>query len=284
MTDRVHPSTQPATNAGTVNGTFTKGTTTNGTSTNSTINGAAAQATTLNPKPNLPAAKRQPYDATRRTYRPNPTRHRPRRFTCCCFFLWSVFAIIVLAVLATLVAVGFYLIIQPHRPTFTVAAVKISTLNLTSTHLTTKINLTVTTRNSNKNIVYFYDPIAVSLYTAGGDMSIGGGAFPGFTHGKKNTTKLKSEITYNEKLEDESDGEKLKNELKGKKGILLLKLQMDTKVKAKLGNFKTRKVTIRVTCEGIKVKVPIGKLGASAVTLNSKCKGDVRVKIWKWTL
>ncbi|KAK7845830.1 ndr1/hin1-like protein 13 [Quercus suber] len=74
----------------------------------------------------------------------------------------------------------------------------------------------------------------------------------------------------------------LKTELKSKSGIPL-KIEFDTKVKAKMGGLKTPKVGIRVTCDGITATVPTGKTAATASTSASKCKVDIRIKIWKWT-
>lgn len=74
----------------------------------------------------------------------------------------------------------------------------------------------------------------------------------------------------------------LRSDLKRKSGVSL-KIQMDTRVKVKIGGLKAKKVGIRVSCDGIKGAVPKGKTPVMASTVDSKCKVDLRVKIWKWT-
>ncbi|KAK6128018.1 hypothetical protein DH2020_038221 [Rehmannia glutinosa] len=61
-------------------------------------------------------------------------------------------------------------------------------------------------------------------------------------------------------------------------------IQLDTKVKAKIGNIKTKKLTIRVICDGIRISIPTGKTASVATTSKVKCKVDPRVKIIKWTV
>lgn len=75
----------------------------------------------------------------------------------------------------------------------------------------------------------------------------------------------------------------MKSSMKSKSG-LPLQVKLETKVKAKMGNLKTPKVRIRVSCEGIRVTLPSGKKPATASTSNAVCDVDVRFKIWKWTV
>lgn len=82
---------------------------------------------------------------------------------------------------------------------------------------------------------------------------------------------------------DSDAATQLKKNMKSKNG-LPLKVRLETKVKVKMGNLKTPRVGIKVSCEGIKVNLPAGKKPASASTSNAKCNVDVRVKIWKWTV
>jgi hypothetical protein len=82
-------------------------------------------------------------------------------------------------------------------------------------------------------------------------------------------------------LDDVSAG-KLKADLKSKNGVAL-KLELETKVKVKMGGLKTPKARIRVTCQGIKATAPSGKKSTTASVSNAKCKVDLRIKIWKWT-
>lgn len=129
MTDRVYPSSKPATN------------------------GTASAA-----NPSFPATKAQLYGASRPLYRPQANSYRHRRSCCCSCCLWTTVAILVLILLAGVAAAILYVLYRPHRPTFTVSSLKVSTLNITSSSkLITSINLNVTTKNPNKNLVYTYD-------------------------------------------------------------------------------------------------------------------------------
>ncbi|PPD88627.1 hypothetical protein GOBAR_DD14466 [Gossypium barbadense] len=149
------------------------------------------------------------------------------------------------------------------------------------TTLITNITLNVNAKNPNKELIYIYDPIAISLTTKN-DVVMANGSFGPFVHGTKNNTLLKATISGgSQELDDSSAGE-LRVALKNKKG-LLLKMKLDTKVKARIGGLKTPKVGIRVICEGIKVTVPNGKSPSKASISNAKCKVDLRVKdrgIW----
>ncbi|XP_050235348.1 NDR1/HIN1-like protein 13 [Mercurialis annua] len=262
MAERVYPSAKPATN----------GTT-------------ATTTTTTNNNTSFPATKAQLYGASRPAYRPQPQRKRSHRRCCCLCCIWTTVIILTLLLLAALAGVIVYVMYRPHRPTFTVSAFKVSSLNLTSStsHLNTNINMNITTKNPNKKLVYIYNPVTISVTTAKDNILIGNGVLPSFVHGAKNTTLLKGSITSNgnQKLDDSSVTQ-LKTDFKGKNGVDL-KMEMDTKVKLKLEGLKTPKVGIRVTCEGIKATVPNGKIATSASVSNVKCKVDLRIKIWKWT-
>lgn len=114
------------------------------------------------------------------------------------------------------------------------------------------------------------------------DVSVGTGLIPAFVHGTKNSTILKTQIASSGQDLDSSSVSTLRSDLKNKNG-LPLKIQLDTKVRVKIGGMKTKKVGIRVSCDGIKATAPTGKSPAVASTTDAKCKVDVRIKIWKWT-
>lgn len=257
MTDKVFPSSKPTSNV------------TNDAAA-PTTNGAATN-------PSFPANKDQLYKATRPAYRPTPYHDRRRRSCCCSCFLWTTLVLIILLVLVAITGGVLYVLYRPHRPSFSVSSLQVSQFNLTSSSkLTSKFNLTVTTRNPNKKITFYYNPITV-LITSNG-VNIGAGSIPAFTHGTKNTTTLTSVLTS---TSQSVDGSSLN--LKNKKS-LPLKMQLDTKVKVKIGGMKTKKVGIRVTCSGLKASVPAGKSPTVASTADAKCKVDLRIKIWKWTV
>ncbi|KAK9054750.1 hypothetical protein SSX86_025829 [Deinandra increscens subsp. villosa] len=227
----------------------------------------------------FPATKPHLYNHSRPVYRPHP--HRTRRtFFCCSCCLCITFTVTLLIVIAAAAGGAAYVVYRPHRPTFSVSSLHVSQFNLTSSNkLSTKFNFTVTVRNPNDKIALFYDPVSVSFISKGVDVV--DGALPAFTMGKSSATVLRAVVAASGRSVDEKSG--LKSDVRDKKG-LGLKIQMDTKVKAKIGSFWTRKVPIRVTCDGVRAAAPAGKTAATARTSGAKCKVDLRMKIWKWTV
>jgi hypothetical protein len=253
MTDRVYPTAKPNT--------------ANGTAVAAAGNGA------------FPATKAQLYGATRPAYRPQPHHRRRNGRSCCCSCcLWLIFLVIILLLIVAIAGAVFYVL---YRPAFSVSGLKLSYLNVTSSStLNSKFDLNITAKNPNKKLVFIYSPIAISILS--NDVDIGDGTVPSFVHGKKNTTLLKAAITSSGRALDSTSVSGLKTDMKSKNG-LPLKIKLDTKVKAKMGGFKTPKIGIRVSCEGISATLPTGKTASTASTAGAKCKVDVRVKIWKWT-
>ncbi|KAL2555073.1 Late embryogenesis abundant (LEA) hydroxyproline-rich glycoprotein family [Forsythia ovata] len=260
MTDRVYPSAKQAANGGEA-------------TTNPVANGGA--------NPTFPANKAQLYNATRPMYRPQPPpRRRHNRSCCCSCCLWTTLLILLILLLTAIAGAVFWVLYRPHRPSFTVSSLQLSKFNLTDTAISSTFNITLTARNPNKKIAFFYDPISVKVFS--GDLTIGEGSLPGFIHGNKNVTTLRSVISSSNKFSDGTDTSPLKSSLKNKN--LPLKIQLDTKVKVKVGKVKTKKLRIRVTCDGIKISVPTGKAATAAKTTGVKCKLDPRIKIIKWTV
>uniref|UniRef100_A0A2N9HED8 Late embryogenesis abundant protein LEA-2 subgroup domain-containing protein n=1 Tax=Fagus sylvatica TaxID=28930 RepID=A0A2N9HED8_FAGSY len=257
MADRVYPSSKPVTN-----GT------------------AAAPTTAANGA--FPATKAQLYGATRPAYRPQAhNRRRHSRSCCCSCCIWITFLLFFIILLVAIAGAIFYVLYRPHRPSFFVTNFKVSYLNLTSSStLNSKFDLNITAKNPNKKLVYIYNPITVSILS--NDIDIGDGTIPSFVQDKKNTTLLKAAITNTGKALDSTSVSTLKTDIKSKNG-LPLKIELNTKVKAKVGGLKTPNIGIRVTCDGISATVPTGKTAATASTSNAKCKVDIRIKIWKWT-
>lgn len=258
MNDRVYPSAKQAPPNGGVE------------------NGAA--------NPTFPANKAQLYNASRPAYRPQPPPRRGHGRGCCCSCcLWTTIAILCVVLLAAIAGVVFYVIYRPHRPSFAVNSLRLSTFNLTDTAITSNFNISVTARNPNKRIAFFYEPITVRILS--GNVDIGDGSFPAFSHGKKNVTTLRAVVSRpNAPIPDGTDLSALKSSFKSRN--LPLKIQLETKVQAKVGKIKTKKLKIRVICDGIKIPVPAGRAAAAtaAATTDVKCKVDPRVKIIKWTV
>ncbi|KAM0027803.1 putative Late embryogenesis abundant protein, LEA_2 subgroup [Helianthus debilis subsp. tardiflorus] len=103
-------------------------------------------------------------------------------------------------------------------------------------------------------IVFYYDLVSVSFDSNG--VNVGDGTISAFEmKKKKNTMSLRTVVTASGQSVDDNN---LKSDLKNKKSVPL-KIQLDTKVKAKIGSFKTKRLPIRTTCDGIKAVAPAGK-------------------------
>ncbi|XP_060173635.1 NDR1/HIN1-like protein 6 [Lycium barbarum] len=269
MADRVHPSAKP-------NAT----TTTN--------------PTTTTTKPlQFPPAKSQTYNPNRIPYRPTPTayhRHNRKHCSCrrcfcyCCF--WSLLIISTILILAAISGACFYLLFRPKPPLFSVSSVKIAQFKLRTssddtTRLTAKVNITLSTKNPNKKLIYNYD--ALSFTVVSNSVVLANGSFTGFNNGPNNVTIIHSTLSMASQVLDADSVSSLKSDMKRKNG-LPLKILLDTMVVAKMDKLKSKKVGIRVTCEGIHGKIPTGKTPVVASIKNAKCKVDLRMKILKWTL
>ncbi|KAK9078358.1 hypothetical protein SSX86_002415 [Deinandra increscens subsp. villosa] len=261
MADKIHPSSkQTAPNIHAGNGT-----------------GISTAAAAGNANPTFAASKPQIYNSTRPVYRPQP--RRSRRSCCCSCCLWITFTILVLIVIAAVAGGVFYVLYRPHRPSFAVSSLQVAQFNLTSSNqLNTRFNFTVTARNPNRKIAFYFDPVSVSIDS--NRVGVGDGSIPAFVMPKKNTTKLRAVVSTTGQAVDDNS---LKSDLKNKKSLPLT-IKLDTKVKVKIGSLKTKKVPIRVVCEGIKFTAPAGKTATTASTSGVKCKVDLRIKIWKWRI
>lgn len=265
MADRVYPAGKPA------------------------VNGGAAPAA-ANP---AAAVKPQLY----RPYRPQPAGHSRRRrhydrrrcSVCCCCF-WTVLLVLGLCLLAAIAGAALYVLYRPHRPEFSFSSLRTATLNLTgaadgsSTRLITLFNLTLTSKNPNSHFTFAYDSFAVALSSSSSNsVFLGNGSLPAFTSNEKNVTTLRAIVSLRSQDLDAESVTSLRSDLKRKNGVPV-KIQMDTKVQVSAGKLKSKKVGIRVSCEGFKgVVAPQGKSPSVATVSDSKCKVDLRIKIWKLT-
>ncbi|GFP88556.1 hypothetical protein PHJA_000999300 [Phtheirospermum japonicum] len=184
-----------------------------------------------------------------------------RRGCCCSCCLWSTLVILLILLLAAIAGVVFYVLYRPHRPSFAVASLHLSRFNLTYIAITSIVNLTLIARNRNSKITFFYDQISVKLLSDG--IGIDDGAFPAFTYSKRNVTTLRSSFRSRQ---------------------LPIKIQLNAKVRDKIGKTTTNKIKIRVTCNGIRVPIPTGNTSSVVTTSIVKCKVDPRIKIIKWTV
>uniref|UniRef100_A0A6V7QQ88 Late embryogenesis abundant protein LEA-2 subgroup domain-containing protein n=1 Tax=Ananas comosus var. bracteatus TaxID=296719 RepID=A0A6V7QQ88_ANACO len=198
----------------------------------------------------FPATKSQMYQ--RPAYRPQAPKSRRRsgRSCCCSCVLWTLLALVGLVLLAA-IAGGSSTCSTAPPPTFAVSSLRLSALNLSSSGdlLTSSLDVSVAVRNPNKKIAFLYDPISATASSASGGVDVGDGSFP--------------------------EG-----------GTLGLRIDLETKAGVKIGKVTTKKIGIRVRCEGIQVAAPKGKSSSSsssAPAMDVACKVKLRIKIWKWT-
>ncbi|KAI4331276.1 hypothetical protein MLD38_029476 [Melastoma candidum] len=95
--------------------------------------------------PPFPATKSQLYPNNRSAYRPGPRRYRSRgccRVFCCCLF----FTLLVLILALGAATAVIYFLYHPHRPSFSVTSLKLSTFNISSSAstLTSRFDINIT--------------------------------------------------------------------------------------------------------------------------------------------
>ncbi|KAM3399193.1 NDR1/HIN1-like protein 6 [Capsicum galapagoense] len=261
------------------NGTTTTNPTTTTTTTNPTV-----KKQTYNPKS-------QTYNPNRIPYRPNRGRnHRGRGCNCRRYFCrcccWTILVIFVILVLAAIAIAIFYFLYRPQLPSFSISSLKISHFHLTTssddaTRLTTKFNVTLSTKNKNKKLVYTYDPIALTAKSSN-QIELANGNFPKFTSTPNNVTIIHSTLSIVSQVLDVDSLTSLKSDMKTKSG-LPMKILLDTKVAVQMDKLKSNKVGIRITCDGINGQIPKGKNPTLASITSPKCKVDLRIKILRWT-
>ncbi|KAF8080840.1 hypothetical protein N665_0919s0005 [Sinapis alba] len=251
-------------------------------------------STTTNSKPN-PIPPRQPIRQQLYSDHPNqPQRRRQRpsnRRICCCCCFWSILILLITILIASLLAIGLYVVYQPRPPSFTVASLRIHRFNLTASadssaaHLSSLFNLTLITKNPNSQFVFSYEPFLVSVVTDPDKIFLGNGTIPAFLSGEKNLTSFRGVVVSSTEARelDFGDGLGLKSDLKRRRNGLDLKILMDTKVEIRMGKLKSKRVGIRVSCGEIRGNLPKGKAISMASTDKAKCKVDLRIKIWNWT-
>ncbi|CAL9773512.1 unnamed protein product [Musa acuminata subsp. burmannicoides] len=233
------------------------------------------------PPPAFPPTKSQINGATRLAYRPQPakpSRRRSRRGLCCSCCLSLIMILAVLVILAAIASAVVYAIYRPRRPVFSVSSLRFAALKVSAGgHLTSSLNINVTARNPNKKLVYLYDPISVSVLSGGVD--VGDGTFAAFVQDAASSTLLSAAASSSGQVLDSAAASDLR-----KSSSMPVEIDMETKAGVKIGGLKTKKMGIKVRCEGISVAMPKGKKAVVAASPGGDCKVKLRIKIWKWTL
>uniref|UniRef100_A0A7N1A2J6 Late embryogenesis abundant protein LEA-2 subgroup domain-containing protein n=1 Tax=Kalanchoe fedtschenkoi TaxID=63787 RepID=A0A7N1A2J6_KALFE len=284
---------------------------------------AAAAAPPTNPKPPKPKpptaaapppAKQQPFPPTQavklqiRDPNPRPTRPKsaahkkrlePKRSccTCCCCMTWIVVTVLILSVAAAAACGVFWIMYRPQRPRFTVASLRLGALNLTGNldadaagRLFTSGNLTVSAKNPNSKITAFYDAVAMSAFSRS-NVVIASSTFRPFTSPPGSSTVMRFAFRSSKTLDlDSAKG--LRSDLKGR-SVVGTRVELETKMGVKFGKWKTTKIGIKVTCGGVRVRVPnkvsaaaakvAAKAAGAAITDDGKCEVDLSIKIWGFT-
>lgn len=242
MTDRVYPASRPGVTN--LNGAYTKG---------------------------------QAYGAALPRYRPRPAKPRRSRGCLCC--LWFLIIVAILIVLVAIAGAVLWLLYRPQEPKFSVGTLQISKLSVTkNTHLASDIQLQLTARNPNKKITFVYDDFNVQI--SSGDADLVDGSFPGFFHGKKNTTVVNADLKTKDLVLSTSDATKLKSAQS--KGKISLDVNLDSHFRAKLGKWKTQKIKIEVKCSKVPGVISKTKKPSATSTADAKCDFNVKFKIFKW--
>jgi hypothetical protein len=206
------------------------------------------------------------------------------------------------------IALGvFYVIYHPQLPSFAVTSLRLAALNVSdSDAVTSRIEFTVTARNTNEKIAFAYGDISAAFSADGTD--IGDGVVPGFVHPTGNTTVIKGSAAADAVTVDPV----VAGSLRSKKSHAM-SVEMDSKVGFQIGRFKSKRLNVRVLCGGfsaglakpppapspapaivvvaaapapVRSKVRLSSSssssgGSGATTTDVKCK--LRVKIWIWS-
>ncbi|KAK4375546.1 hypothetical protein RND71_006223 [Anisodus tanguticus] len=143
-----------------------------------------------------------------------------------------------------------------------------------TTRLTTKFNVTLSTKNKNKKLIYTYDPIVLTLESTN-HIGLANGEFQRFTSAPNNVTIIHSTLSIVSQVLDVDSVSTLKSDLKRKSG-LPVRILLDTKVAVQMDKLKSNKVGIRVTCDGINGPIPKGENPTVASIATAKCKVDLR--------
>ncbi|XP_073057080.1 NDR1/HIN1-like protein 6 [Primulina eburnea] len=251
------------------------------------VNPNATAAKPSSARNHLPYPTRHPY----RSYTTSRCRRKDPCFSCrrclCLTCFWSFFLLLMISLLAAASATVFYALYQPKYSSISVNSLKISYFNLSTnpsddtTYLTTKFNLTLSVRNPNKKITFYYEPFSISVLS--NSIELANGSFTEFTNLPDSIFTLHTTVGPYSQVMDTDSVNSLKADLNMKNG-LPLKIVMDTTVIINMGKLKMKKIRIGVNCDGIHAAVLKAKnvIPTTANSSKAKCKSHLRIKILKW--
>ncbi|KAF5799773.1 hypothetical protein HanXRQr2_Chr07g0308371 [Helianthus annuus] len=109
---------------------------------------------------------------------------------------------------------------------------------------------------SQQKKLHFYDPFIITLQSH--ETQLANGSFPNsLTIKPNNITIIHSQLYTTSLLLDPESVTKIRSDLK-KKSRLSLKLLLDTEFRVKIETLRTKKVGIRIKCDGIHSLIPKG--------------------------
>ncbi|GLJ35650.1 hypothetical protein SUGI_0716530 [Cryptomeria japonica] len=177
---------------------------------------------------------------------------RCRNFYCRCL-VW-MFCVLLLFIVAIVIAASIlYAVFQPRIPKYSVDNVQITGFSLSldatvSSQFTVRVRMT----NPNKKIgIYYLDDSYLGVFYTGTEICRG--ELPAFYQGHKNTTNLNLVLTGTN-VQITSEMVTLLKEQK-QLGSIPLHLKADVPVKVQFGKVKTVKITFRVHCDLVVVRL-----------------------------
>lgn len=223
--------------------------------------------------------KGQMYSAALPAFRPTPPKERRNR--CCLCFVGLIAFILAILLFAGITGFVLWVIYRPHQPNFTVTSVQIPKFNVTKdSYLRYQFVLQMDARNPNKKVTFYYDTFSVKVSTD--NLDLADGSVPGFYHGTKNTTVLKADLKSENLALDASDAKKLKSAQS--KGKITLDVDLQTRVRVKMGKWNSHKVRANINCNGVSAVISGTKKSSASAISDSKCNIKLKFKVFKWYL
>ncbi|KAG6629540.1 hypothetical protein I3843_14G092100 [Carya illinoinensis] len=200
-----------------------------------------------------------------------------RRSPCCLCLCWFLALTAIFLVLVAAAAGIFYLVVKPESPKYSVNAIAIRGLNLStvtssSSILTVSPELDVTVRADNPNDkigIHYQKDSSVEIYYT--DVKLCNGALPAFYQPSNNVTVFQTALKGS-RIELSS---RVKSSLveAQTRGNVPLELKIRAPVKIKVGSVKTWTITVKVDCD-----LTVDKLTAEAKIISNEC--DYGVDLW----
>ncbi|KAK4764370.1 hypothetical protein SAY87_013808 [Trapa incisa] len=191
--------------------------------------------------------------------RRKPRRSCCRRFCCCLIFL-----LVAASILAGVAASVFYFVAKPEAPGYSVTALAIDGLNLSSSsEVSPAVDATVRAANGNHKIgIYYGGGSSLELYYT--DIRLSEGALPEFYQPTNNVTVFTAAMRGKGIVLTSQIHQDLK--AAQSQGKVPLKLKIKAPVKFKIGSVQTWEINVKVTCD-----ITVDKLASTAKIVSTDC-------------